>query len=43
LWGLPDDLAWERAVDYYLDRHATFSDIQEARPRPLWELERAPR
>jgi B12-binding domain/radical SAM domain protein of rhizo-twelve system len=43
LWGLPDDLAWERAVGYYLDRHAAFSDIQEARPRPLWELERAPR
>jgi anaerobic magnesium-protoporphyrin IX monomethyl ester cyclase len=43
LWGLPDDFAWERAVDYYLDRHATFSDIQEARPLRLAELEAAPR
>ncbi|HEY3911114.1 MAG TPA: TIGR04295 family B12-binding domain-containing radical SAM protein [Stellaceae bacterium] len=39
LWGLPDDLAWERAVDHYLDRHAAFSDIQEALPRRLQELE----
>jgi B12-binding domain/radical SAM domain protein of rhizo-twelve system len=39
LWGLPDDAAWERAVDYYLDRYATFSDIQEARPLRLPELE----
>jgi anaerobic magnesium-protoporphyrin IX monomethyl ester cyclase len=43
LWGLPDDFAWERAVDYYLDRHAAFSDIQEARPRRLHELEVANR
>lgn len=43
LWGLPDDFAWERAVDYYLDRHAAFSDIQEARPRRLCELEAANR
>ena len=41
LWGLPDDDAWERALDYYLDRYASFSDIQEARPRRLAELERA--
>jgi len=39
LWGLPDDFAWERAVDYYLDRYAAFSDIQEARPLRLPELE----
>jgi anaerobic magnesium-protoporphyrin IX monomethyl ester cyclase len=39
LWGLPDDDAWERAVDYYLDTFASFSDLQEATPRPLAELE----
>lgn len=43
LWGMPDDLAWERAVDYYLAGHAAFSDIQEARPRRLAELEATPR
>lgn len=43
LWGLPDDFAWERAVDYYLDRYVEFSDIQEARPRRLRELEAADR
>jgi len=41
IWGLPDDDAWERALDYYLDRYASFSDIQEAQPRRLAELERA--
>lgn len=39
LWGAPDDQAWERAHEYYLLRHAAFSDIQEERPRPLEELE----
>src|SRR5205085_1556907 len=39
IWGLPDDDAWERALDYYLDRYSSFSDIQEARPRRLAELE----
>ncbi len=39
LWGLPDDRAWERAVDHYLATFANFSDLQEARPRPLAELE----
>jgi hypothetical protein len=39
LWGLPDDNAWERALEWYLDRHAAFSDIQEAQPRRLAELE----
>jgi len=41
LWGLPDDSAWERALDYYLDRYPEFSDIQEAQPRRLRELELA--
>jgi anaerobic magnesium-protoporphyrin IX monomethyl ester cyclase len=39
MWGMPDDDAWERALNYYLDRYATFSDIQEAQPRRLAELE----
>jgi B12-binding domain/radical SAM domain protein of rhizo-twelve system len=39
LWGLPDDAAWERALDYYLDRYSAFSDIQEAQPLRLHELE----
>ena len=39
LWGVPDDNAWERAVDYYLDRYATLSEIQDARPRRLSALE----
>jgi B12-binding domain/radical SAM domain protein of rhizo-twelve system len=39
LWGLPDDDAWERAVDHYLGTFPDFSELQEARPRPLAELE----
>jgi anaerobic magnesium-protoporphyrin IX monomethyl ester cyclase len=39
LWGVPDDNAWERAVDYYLDRYAGFSEIQDANPRRLAALE----
>jgi B12-binding domain/radical SAM domain protein of rhizo-twelve system len=39
LWGVPDDNAWERAVDYYLDRYPRFSDIQDSRPRRLADLE----
>lgn len=39
LWGPPDDVAWERAVDYYLELFPSFSDIQEQRPLPLRELE----
>jgi len=39
LWGVPDDNAWERAVDYYLDRYAKLSEIQDARPRRLAALE----
>ncbi len=42
LWGTPDDTAWERAHEHYLARFDAFSDIQEARPLPLPELERAP-
>jgi B12-binding domain/radical SAM domain protein of rhizo-twelve system len=38
-WGAPDDRAWERALDWYLGQHARFSDIQEARPLPLQQLE----
>jgi B12-binding domain/radical SAM domain protein of rhizo-twelve system len=38
-WGRPDDVAWERAVDYYLTQFAEFSDIQDARPLPLHALE----
>lgn len=40
-WGAPDDLAWERAMEQYLARFDEFSDIQDARPRPLRELEHA--
>jgi anaerobic magnesium-protoporphyrin IX monomethyl ester cyclase len=39
LWGLPDDSAWERAHDYYLRQFAVFSEIQDDRPRALYELE----
>jgi anaerobic magnesium-protoporphyrin IX monomethyl ester cyclase len=38
-WGLPDEQAWERAHAYYLDEYAEFSDIQEAQPLPLHQLE----
>jgi anaerobic magnesium-protoporphyrin IX monomethyl ester cyclase len=38
-WGRPDDLAWERAVDHYLASFDEFSDIQDARPLPLADLE----
>jgi anaerobic magnesium-protoporphyrin IX monomethyl ester cyclase len=39
LWGLPDDLAWERAHAHYLRQFEAFSDIQDERPKPLAELE----
>jgi anaerobic magnesium-protoporphyrin IX monomethyl ester cyclase len=42
LWGLPDDDAWERAVDHYLGTFAELSELQDARPRRLRELEGAP-
>ena len=38
-WGQPDDFAWERAHEAYLNGFHSFSDIQEQRPRPLVELE----
>jgi hypothetical protein len=38
-WGAPDDRAWERALDYYLEHHHEFSDIQNERPLPLEALE----
>jgi B12-binding domain/radical SAM domain protein of rhizo-twelve system len=41
LWGLPDEQAWERALDWYLERHTHLSELQEARPRRLAELEQA--
>ncbi|MBP2294628.1 TIGR04295 family B12-binding domain-containing radical SAM protein [Azospirillum rugosum] len=39
-WGLPDDQAWERAVDFYLTHHGRFCDIQDQTPKRLPELER---
>jgi anaerobic magnesium-protoporphyrin IX monomethyl ester cyclase len=41
LWGEPDDTAWERAHDHYLDQFRAFSDVQEQRPCRLCELEAA--
>jgi anaerobic magnesium-protoporphyrin IX monomethyl ester cyclase len=38
-WGKPDDLAWERALEYYLQQHDGMSELQDARPRRLSELE----
>jgi anaerobic magnesium-protoporphyrin IX monomethyl ester cyclase len=38
-WGAPDDDAWERAVDHYLTEFGRMSDIQDARPRRVAELE----
>ena len=42
-WGAPDDQAWERAVDHYLASFDEFSDIQDARPARLSELEEGSR
>jgi B12-binding domain/radical SAM domain protein of rhizo-twelve system len=39
LFGEPDDLAWERALDQYLGQFESFSDVQEDQPLPLVELE----
>jgi B12-binding domain/radical SAM domain protein of rhizo-twelve system len=39
LWGEPDEHAWERAHAHYLQQFEAFSDIQEASPLPLPELE----
>ena len=38
-WGAPDDTAWDRAMEFYLAQFDEFSDIQNARPLPLSELE----
>ena len=40
-WGLPDDDAWERALDHYLAQFSAFSDIQEQAPLSLARLEAA--
>jgi len=40
-WGVPDELAWERAHASYLQAFAAFSDIQEQQPQSLVELENA--
>jgi B12-binding domain/radical SAM domain protein of rhizo-twelve system len=42
LWGAPDDDAWERAHEHYLKLFDDFSDVQDARPRRLQELELEP-
>jgi len=42
-WGAPDDRAWERAHEYYLNRYNQFSDIQDERPLALADLELRPR
>ncbi len=39
LWGEPDDRAWERAHDHYLNSFRLFSDIQDDRPASLAHLE----
>ena len=39
-FGPPDEQAWERAHQSYLQAFDAFSDIQEERPLPLAELER---
>jgi len=41
MWGIPDDLAWERAHDRYLGQFERFSDIQDGAPLPLRALEAA--
>ena len=41
-WGAPDDSAWERALEYYLEHHGPLSDIQDDRPLPLDALELEP-
>jgi B12-binding domain/radical SAM domain protein of rhizo-twelve system len=38
-WGTPDDAAWERAHAHYLAAASGFSDVQDARPLALAQLE----
>ena len=40
-FGAADDYAWERAHEHYLREFGAFSDIQDARPLSLAELEGA--
>ena len=40
-WGIPDELAWERAHEFYLHQFDSFSDIQDQRPTELVQLEAA--
>jgi B12-binding domain/radical SAM domain protein of rhizo-twelve system len=40
-WGAPDERAWERAHEFYLNSFTDFSDIQERQPEPLVILEAA--
>jgi anaerobic magnesium-protoporphyrin IX monomethyl ester cyclase len=40
-WGAPDDQAWERAYQHYLGEFRRFSDVQDAKPLPLAELEQS--
>lgn len=39
LWGAPDAFAWERAHEHYLAMFPKFSELQDARPLPLPQLE----
>ncbi len=41
-WGAPDEVAWERALNDYLEKNHRMSEIQESRPLPLSALERRP-
>lgn len=38
-WGLPDNMAWERALSHYTSTFSEFSDIQNPHPLPLSALE----
>lgn len=38
-WGQPDERAWERAHEFYLNQFTDFSDIQESQPTKLVQLE----
>ncbi len=39
-WGKPDNFAWERAHEYYLNEYSELSDIQASTPLPMEALER---
>ncbi len=38
-WGPPDDDAWERALDHYLEQFEQLSDLQDSTPLKLRQLE----